>query len=241
MDFEFMREKLGSWAGYFKPFIESEKFDKIFDKLQADSSRGKIICPASRDTFRAFKECEYDNLKCILMGMSPYHQVNNGIYTADGLMMSCSNTGKLQPSLDLFYDALEKELNGGLNLNMIKDPDLSYLAQQGVLLINSSLTAEKGKPESHKDLWVDFIKFLFEDIINLYQRGLPIVFLGKQAQRFSTLPVPFHHYVFEVSHPASAAYKDTKWDSEGVFTKINTILEQNNGPEFKIKWLKEHE
>lgn len=175
------------------------------------------------------------------MGMSPYHQVKNGVYVADGLMMSCSNTRVLQPSLRLFYECIENEVYNGLNVNKIEDPDLSYLAKQGVLLLNSTLTVEMGKPESHNDLWTEFMEFFFEDIINMYERGLPIVFLGKQAQRFSKLPVPFHHYVFETSHPASAAYKDEKWSSGDVFNKINKILEQNNGPEFKIKWLKEYE
>ncbi len=245
MDYAEVKDKFGTWADKLKPFIESEKFDKIFDKLQTDSLRGKVICPRSSDTFRAFKECPYENLKCVLIGMSPYHQVHDTkdgrMYVADGIMMSCGNTGKLQPSLDLFYDAVEDDVYDGLNLKMIKEPDLTFLANQGVLLINSSLTAERGKPESHKDLWTEFLTYLIEDVLNVYDRGIPFVFLGQQAQRLSKLPIPFLHYVFEISHPASAAYKQTNWNSEGVFTKINEILESNKGPEFKIKWMKEHE
>jgi uracil DNA glycosylase len=147
--------------------------------------------------------------------------------------MSCSITGHIQPSLEQFYKAMEEELFDGLNVHMIKTPDLSYLANQGVLLFNTSLTCEMNKPGSHNKLWEPFMKYLFEEVI--ITTGMPVVFLGKEATKVERYLSPFT-WVIKVSHPASASYNNTNWDSEGMFTNVNKILKDNNN-EF-INWIK---
>ncbi len=222
-----------SWHDKIRPFIESEDCDKIYAFLKKESKRGKRIAPISSLTFRAFQDTTYDNLKVVLMGMAPYHTFRNGYPIADGLLMGCSVTEKLQPSLSQFYNALEKDLYNGLNLGMIKDPDLSYLANQGVLLFNASLTTEMNKPGSHLSIWEPFTKFVLMNVIDT--TGAPIVFLGKEAAKFKRFAPPFT-YTFEISHPASAAYSGTDWDSEGTFTKVNKIIKGNNN--YEINWVK---
>jgi uracil-DNA glycosylase len=221
-----------SWHEKIRPFIESEECDKIYAKLKSLGRRGVKIAPLSFQTFRAFRETPLYRLKVVMMGMAPYHTFMNGLPVADGLLMGCSVTGKLQPSLDQFYGALERELYDGLQLNAPKHSDVSYLANQGVLMLNASLTVEKDKPGSHIPLWEPFIKYLFEEIINV--TGVPIIFLGKDAAKYQKYTAPMT-WTFTLSHPASAAYKHTEWDSEGVFKKINMIIKQNNNLE--IDWL----
>ena len=242
MKFENVAWKFGTWANYFKSFIESEEFDNIFARLKWESNRGRIICPASDDTFRVFLETPYSDVRVIFVLQDPYpwrvYKGGESVYVADGLAMSCANTGICQPSLRQFYDGMEKELCGGMDLDFVQEPDLTYLAKQGVMLMNCSLTVEKDKPGSHLSLWASFIKYFFEEIINQYQRGLPIVFFGQGAGKIEPLVVPFVHWTKVITHPAAAAHKGTKWESKGLFTWINTILEQNNGPEFKINWFK---
>jgi uracil DNA glycosylase len=75
---------------------------------------------------------------------------------------------------------------------------------------------------------------LFEEVLST--TGVPIVFLGKDASKYSKYAPPFS-FTFTVSHPASASYKQTDWDSEGVFTKVNKILRDNNN--HSISWLLE--
>lgn len=232
MNFDQVKDKFGTWADFFRPFIESEEFDAIFKKVSYDARRGKIICPASRDTFRCFRDTDYRGLRAVLLLQDPYPWVLDDVMVADGLAMSCRNTGSLQPSLDLFYGAIEAEF--GQKGRRV--PDLGYLASQGVLLLNTALTVEKGKVGSHQELWKPFTKFFFEQL-NYYQRGLPIVFMGKVAQAFEPCVAPFTHWTKSVSHPAAAAHRGTSWDSEGMFGWINTILRQNNGEEFEINWL----
>ena len=67
---------------------------------------------------------------------------------------------------------------------------------------------------------------------------MPYVFLGKDAARYKKHTGIFSH-VFAVSHPASAAYRGADWDSDGVFTKIDTLIYENNG--YSINWLKDAE
>lgn len=224
-----------SWHDKIKPFVQSEECDLLYAHLKKDSKRGKQIAPLSADVWKAFKLCPMDELKVVLMGMSPYHTFKNGKPVADGLMMSCSVTGYIQPSLQQLYSALESEYNQPKGTYEVT-PDLSYLAEQGVLLLNAALTTEKNKAGSHIEIWEPFIKYLFENV--LVPLGIPVVFLGKDAGKYQRYMGIFSHS-FVVSHPASAAYKGADWDSEGVFNKLDKLLMQNNG--FSVGWLKNAE
>ena len=221
-----------SWHAKMRPFIESEECDKIYAFLKAESKRGKRVAPLSMHVWRCFFETPLDELKVVMVGMAPYHTLKNDSPVADGLLMGCSITEQLQPSLDQYYGAMEREFYDGMNLSMIKNPDVTHLAQQGVLMLNASLTTEINKAGSHMELWEPFIKYLFEEIIN--HLGVPIIFLGKDASKYKKYTGIFTH-VFEISHPASASYKGTEWDTEGVFLKVNRLLEENNG--FSVQWV----
>jgi uracil-DNA glycosylase len=221
-----------SWHSKMRPFIESEECDKIYDHLKKEAKRGKKIAPISSNVFRCFQETPLTNLKVIMMGMCPYHTQRNGVPVADGLLMGCSTTGVLQPSLQNFYNGVEKELYNGLNLNAAKSPDVLYLAHQGVLMLNAGLTTEINVAGSHIAIWEPFIKYFFEHVVPY--EGVPIVFLGKDASRYEKYK-PSLSTSFTLSHPASAAYKQTEWDTEGVFSKVNKLLKDNNN--FEIRWL----
>lgn len=219
-----------------RPFIESQECDKIYEHLKQRSRKGHKIAPSSSSTYRCFLETPFDEIKVVIMGMAPYHTMKNGVYVADGLLMGCSNTGYLQPSLEQFYQGLENELYNGLTLNHWKNPDVSYLAHQGVFMYNASLTTEVNKAGSHLEIWEPFTRYVFENILGYL--GVPIIFLGKDAAKFIKDVPPFT-WTFTLAHPAAAAYKGTQWSSEGVFTKVNKILKDNNN--FEIKWLEEND
>jgi uracil-DNA glycosylase len=215
-----------------RPFIESEECDNIYKFLKTESQRGKKIAPLSVNVYRCFLETSLDDLKLVILGMCPYHTLKNDMPIADGLAMSCSVTGYLQPSLDQFYNAIEKDVYNGMCLECEKNPDLTYLARQGVLLWNAALTTEINKAGSHLELWEPFTKYVFENILST--TGVPTIFLGKEAAKFERYTGLFAHN-FVVSHPASAAYKNTDWNSEGVFSKVNKILKEVNN--YEIDWL----
>ena len=236
MKFENFEHMFGDWAVKFKPFIESKDFDDIYAFLKEEGREGKMILPRSTDTFRAFSECPYKDLKCIFMLQDPYHRIKwidrQPVPIADGIAMSCSNTGELQPSLQLFYEGMEDDL--GYEVPRI--PDLKYLANQGVLLINTSLTVEKDKNASHSKigLWDKFIKYMIEEVINFYNSGLIYVGIGENAHNVGKMVIPFIHWSFELEHPAFAARQEREWKHGNIFTKINKILKDSNNEQ--IRW-----
>jgi uracil-DNA glycosylase len=222
-----------SWHNKMRPFVESKECDDIYEFLKKESKRGKKIAPLSPNVYRCFRETSLDDLKVVMMGMCPYHTFLNDTPVADGLLMGCSVTNKLQPSLEKFYEGVEKDVYNGLNLKHSKNPDVSYLAKQGVLMVNAALTTEMNKAGSHIKLWEPFTKYLLEEV--LAPTGVPYIFLGKDASVYQKY-IPLLTWSFVRSHPASAAYKQGEWDTEGVFTTVNKILKDNNN--LLIDWLK---
>ena len=221
-----------SWHRRIRSFIESAECDKIYEFLKKEGGRGKKLAPLSSNTYRCFLETPFDDVRAIMVGMCPYHIFKNDQPVADGLLFGCSVTEQLQPSLEKFYEAIERELYNGLNVNYYKNPDVSYLAHQGVLMLNAGLTVEMGKPGSHNLLWEPFMKYLFQEVLDVIR--VPIILLGKEATKIEKYIAPFT-WTFKVSHPASASYSSTDWDSEGVFRKINKILKDTNNE--TITWL----
>src|ERR1041385_8451374 len=110
MDFNKVKDQLGDWGPKLRPFVESKDFDDIFNFLKERSRDGTVICPESKNLFRAFKETPYKDLRCIFLLQDPYPWIKNGKFIADGIAMSCANTGVCQPSLDLFYEGMEEDL-----------------------------------------------------------------------------------------------------------------------------------
>lgn len=221
-----------SWHDKMRKFIESDACDEIYDFLKSEGRRGKKIAPLSSDTYKAFKLTPLNEIKVVLMGMCPYHTLKNGEPVADGLLMGCSKTKALQPSLEQFYNGIDRELYDGQADKSTKNPDVSFLANQGVLMLNAALTTEINKAGSHIHIWEPFVKYLFEEV--LFYLGVPIIFLGKDAAKYKKYCAPFA-WTFTLSHPASASYKNTDWETDGVFTSVNKILKDNNG--YLISWL----
>lgn len=232
MDFSKFEDQLGDWGPKLKPFIESKECDELYTFLKEEKRRGRKICPYWENTFRAFKETPYKDLKVVFILQDPYNRISSqGIMISDGVAMSCKNTGKLQPSLEKFYEAVEDDVFKGMNLNMIRNPDLTFLCNQGIMMTNTALTVEKDKPTSHGEAWKPFMKYMFEEVYSKYNNGLIFVLAGKQSQYFARYINPLQHYIIEVEHPAFAARKERKWRHDGLFSKINKILKENNNYE----------
>lgn len=232
MNFESFKDKIHeSWHDVLRPFIESEACDKIYAFLKSESRRGKTIVPQSHDVWRCFKETPLPDVKVVIVGMCPYHTMTKkGDIVADGLLMGCSYTGYLQPTLEQFYKGIEAELYNGEETE--RKPDVSYLAHQGVLMFNAALTTELNKAGAHQKLWEPFVEYLFEKVFQF--SGIPFIFLGKDAAKTANYLTGFD-WQFPVSHPASASYKNTEWSTEGVFTKVDQLIQENK--KTQIKWL----
>lgn len=224
---------LGSWGPYLKKFIEGPQCDGIYQYLKERSAQGRVILPSWENTFRAFRETPFDDLKCIFFLQDPYPWRKNGKDVADGIAMSCSNTQIIQPSLSLFYDGM-----GATDRN----PDLAYLCHRGIMMLNTSLTVEMDRPNSHSmvrvldkktRLWEPFMKYLLEEVLSV-TNGKILVFCGRESQYYERFVNPLQHYIFKIEHPAAAAHAERSWNHEQVFSKIDYLLKQNNNTE--VQW-----
>ena len=204
-----------TWNDFFsqeKPlpyFLEMENFLK-----RADGE--KRIYPPQEKMFRAFELCPLTSLKVVIIGQDPYHQPGQ----ANGLAFSVNPGVKLPPSLKNIYKEIESDLKVKMNMH---DGDLSYLATQGVLLINSLLSVEEGKPLSHRHLGYDlFFQHLLTFISSLSQ---PIVFLlwGHQAKQYQSLIHPRHHLLF-AHHPSPLSANRGGWFGCNHFSLTNQWL-----------------
>lgn len=204
----------GGWWPYIEPFFDRGGFEPIYRHLKERASKHIRIFPTSGDTFRAFQETPYGEVKTIWVGMCPYHTIWKGEPVADGLAFSCNGEYE-SPSLKVLYNAIEQNLGEVFLERPLK---LDYLARQGVLLLNSSLTTEQGYADKHKELWRPFTEFLAEGVFNGFQG--PIVTFGNSAKEmlepFMTIEHDWHH----LFHPAYWARREKPMEHDGVFSYI---------------------
>lgn len=192
---------------------------------EAISLEKRTITPNLSDVFRAFEECPYDKFSVLLLSLDPYPGTINNKRIADGIAFSSINSkGKPPKSLKFMMDVWGVQYEQTVWKD---DTDLTYLANQGVLLLNVYLTTVIGKTGAHKQIWKKFTSRCLELISN-ENSGLPIVFLGREAKEFAKEcnPLITNHYY--VSHPASAAYKGQAWDDEKVFVRVNQKLQDQD-------------
>jgi uracil-DNA glycosylase len=220
---EKLKIQLGSWKSLY-PFFESDAWAKIKEQIKPDFSK---TTPEIDVWFKAFKECNQDSLKVVWLGLSPYYTTDS--YTkknvADGLAFSTDTKHSVPPSLFQLYKGYESDEHGGMNLYLLRNNDLTFLANQGVLLLNSALTTTYGNPDSHLQIWQPFILNVI-DVLNK-QEGIIFCGFGKVANELLTRVDKTKHIVFEREHPAAAAYRGGSWKHDKLFTKVNEQLEKS--------------
>lgn len=213
------------WSAQLRAFLYSEDFDKTLNDLYLLKEEGKRFTPPLKTVFKAFEDCSFENTKVVVLGQDPYPQIG----VANGVAFCCELTGKVQPSLKYMLGAVNRTVHGVDNVEDL-NPSLKHWTEQGVLLLNTSLTCEIGKPASHYEIWKEFITYVI-DILNTRKDKLVFLLLGKRAQEFEDLIDENKHHIVKASHPASAAYAHQKmWDCSDCFNKTNELLTD------KIKW-----
>jgi uracil-DNA glycosylase len=222
-------EKLvpSGWGRVFKSFIFSTEFENILLNLHSLSQDGHRFTPPLKDVFRAFEECPYDELKVVIVGQDPYPTLG----VADGIAFSCSKSEKEQPSLRFIHDEIEKLYPIGTE-NYERPLNLAKWSRSGILLMNTAFTTEVGKIGKHYDIWAPMVAYIFDYLKN-FNPGLVYVYMGKKSMEWADM-CGENCTKFMVSHPASAAYNGSKWDSKDVFLKVrDTVQEIYN---YKIQW-----
>ena len=186
----------------------------------------KSIMPEYKNIFRAFALCDYNNLKVVMLSQDPYPQPN----VATGIAFGCEK--EVQPSLEILKNTC---INLCIPHNLITfDNTLESWCRQGVLMLNSSLTVEVGKPLSHTDIWIKFTTELIKNL-NKNKQNIVYVFMGSFASEYAKLIDEKNNLVIKVKHPAY--YVRTNEDMPNFFKEIDRYLNSFNIP--LIKWFEE--
>lgn len=211
------------WDVILKDEIHKEYFMKILYELR-ELYKVKTIYPEKKDIFNAFK-LPYKDVKVIILGQDPYH----GEGEAHGYAFS-THAKKLPPSLKNIY----KELYDDLGIEKdYSNGDLTNWQEQGVMLLNTGLTVEKDKPNSHKNIgWHEFTDTVIQ---KLNDKDTPVVFIlwGNNAKEKKKFITNSKHLVIESAHPSPFSANNGFFGSKP-FSKTNDFLEKNNIS--KINW-----
>ena len=195
-------------------------FKQILTFLDNEIEQGKTIFPAKEDVFNAFKYTEFDNLKVVILGQDPYHNYNQ----AHGLAFSVQKDVDIPPSLRNIY----KELSASVEGFQIPDHgDLTSWAKQGVFLLNTTLTVESHKANSHKDIgWETFTDTVIKKI-SAHKENVVFMLWGSHARKKKSLIDAAKHLILESSHPSPlSVYRG--FLGCGHFNECNAYLLTNN-------------
>lgn len=167
-----------NWNELLKPTTEQPFFSALQDRV-AEARRSTRIYPPTGQEYRALELCPPNSLRVVILGQDPYHEPGQAM----GLSFSVPEGTKLPPSLRNIYTELESDLGHPSQTR----GDLSIWAQQGVLLLNTVLTVEEGRANSHSTWgWQRYTDAVIEATNRLSQ---PVAFVlwGAQAQKKAAL------------------------------------------------------
>ena len=215
-----------SWRGVLEAEFEKEYMKKLRSFLQSQQEQKRIIYPGNSLIFNAFNHTPFEKVKVVIIGQDPYHGANQ----AHGLSFSVQKGVPVPPSLQNIFKELQAEYK---DFQFPQHGDLSSWADQGVLLLNATLTVEASKAGSHQNQGWE--KFTDQVIQTLSEQRKGIVFLlwGKYAQAKAALIDQNKHLVLMAAHPSPfSAYNGFFGCNH--FIKTNEYLEENG--EKGIDW-----
>lgn len=206
-----------SWATVLAPEFEKPYFEGIVRFLKDEKAAGKIIYPPGPEIFSAFSLTPFDKVKAVLIGQDPYH----GAGQAHGLCFSVRKGVTVPPSLVNMY----KELKADLDIDPPGHGFLEKWAEQGLLMLNASLTVEAGKPMSHSKIgWEQFTDAVIRTV-SAQKEGIVFILWGRFAQQKEALIDTERHFVLKAAHPSPFSATSGFFGSRP-FSQTNKLLEQ---------------
>ncbi|MBS0229947.1 MAG: uracil-DNA glycosylase [Proteobacteria bacterium] len=210
-----------SWKARVGDWFARADMQQLAAFLRQRKAAGATLYPAGRDIFAAFAATPFDAVKVVILGQDPYH----GPGQAHGLCFSVPPGVPVPPSLLNIYKELEASTG-------FVRPDHGCLlpwARQGVLLLNSVLTVEDGKPGSHQGKgWEGFTDHVV-DVLNREREGLVFLLWGSYAQKKGAVIDPRRHRVLKAPHPSPlSAHRG--FLGCGHFSAANHYLTRNGQP-----------
>lgn len=213
------------WLDLLQPEFDATYMQSLKAFLAAERQAGKTIYPAGGDIFNAFNTTRLEKVKVVIIGQDPYH----GEGQAHGLSFSVPKGVKIPPSLRNIY----KEIEAEYGYRMPTSGDLTGWAEQGVLLLNATLTVEAGLAGSHQKRGWELFTDAVIRVVNEKCNHVVFMLWGAYAQKKGAHIDRSKHLILESVHPSPlSAHRG--FLGNGHFKSANEYLEKNARP--KIDW-----
>ncbi len=207
-----------NWLAFFNDEFKKDYFLEL-QKFVEKEYKTKTIFPKYENIFRAFNLIAPQDVKVVIIGQDPYHGLNQ----ANGLAFSVCERCKIPPSLRNIY----KELLDDVSCETPASGNLTKWAEQGVLLINSVLSVEESKPNSHKNRgWEIFSDSVIRKLSYQYE-NMVFILWGSPSQKKEALIDTSRHLILKSAHPSPlSAYRG--FFGSKPFSKANEYLKEHS-------------
>lgn len=212
-----------TWTEVLSPIKNSEYFTTLWEKVKQEYAVTKCFPPKNM-IFRALELTPFDSVQVVIIGQDPYHND----FQANGLCFSVSDQVTAPPSLKNIFKELKEDLGISKTTN-----ELDSWAEQGVLMLNATLTVRAHQPNSHKDLgWDKFTDFIIQQVSEK-KENVVFVLWGAFAQKKLNLIDEKKHFVIQSAHPSPFSVHRGFFGSRP-FSKINDFLVSKG--KLPIRW-----
>ena len=189
-----------SWQKILQSEFDQLYFEELVARVKSEYSTSKVY-PAPANIFRAFDLVPFDSVNVVILGQDPYHTPN----VADGLAFSTPNSNRVPPSLMNIYKEIASEYPE-TKYEFSNKPDLTRWAEQGILLLNTSLTVRESEANSHSKYgWDKFTDKVIETIAK-QKNNVVFILWGGNARKKKLIIEPYlltnNHLILESAHPS---------------------------------------
>jgi uracil-DNA glycosylase len=214
-----------SWNAVLQSEFDQKYFEELVGKVK-DEYSSRTVFPAPLNIFRAFDVTSFERVKVVILGQDPYHTPK----VADGLAFSTSSGNRVPPSLQNIYKEIVDEFSI-MDYPFLKNPDLTRWAEQGVLLLNTTLTVIEAEPNSHSKYGWDRFTDRVIDIIASQKENIVFILWGANTRKKkliidTLLNKENNHLIMESAHPSPLSAHNG-FLGNGHFYKCNEFLEEN--------------
>ncbi len=208
----------GGWDELLSPLFSHENYKKIREFLKKEYSE-RIIYPDMYDLYNCFRYTPVDKVKCVILGQDPYHEPNQ----AHGLCFSVKPNVPLPPSLKNIY----KEIQTDLGITQPNCGDLTKWANEGVLLLNTTLSVREHAANSHSKCgWAWFTDNVIE-LVSQNTQNVVFILWGGNARSKAPLIDSDKHLILQCAHPSPLSAYNGFFGCK-FFSKTNDYLTKHN-------------
>jgi len=214
-----------SWKQVLKTEFTKPYFEKLTNFIKVEYDQNTCY-PKGKEIFAAFDHCSFDDIKVVIIGQDPYH----GVDQANGLCFSVHDGITHPPSLINIFKEIEKDIKK----TYPKSGNLESWADQGVLLLNATLTVRKGLAGSHqKQGWEEFTDAVIQTISDKKENVVFLLWGGFAKKKGSKINAE-NHFILTSGHPSPLSANRGYWFGNRHFSKTNEYLKQIN--KTQINW-----